>query len=67
MHRNNAEEDTSQNNDDGEDSQHSHSFLALPQAQQSEQDAIGALINGEDPLVISYPFNFPQSYLATIH
>ena len=46
----NAEEDTSQNNDDGEDSQHSHSFLPLPQAQQSEQDAIRALINGEDPL-----------------
>ena len=45
-----AEEDTSQNNDDGEDSQHSHSFLPLPQAQQSEQDAIRALINGEDPL-----------------
>ena len=42
--------DTSQNNDDGEDSQHSHSFLPLPQAKQSEQDAIRALINGEDPL-----------------
>ena len=44
-----AAEDTSQNNDDGEDSQHSHSFLPLPQAQKSEQDAIRALINGEDP------------------
>ena len=45
-----ADEDTSQNNNDGEDSQHSHSFLPLPQAQRSEQDAIRALINGEDPL-----------------
>ena len=44
-----AEEDRSQNNDDGEDSQHSHSFLPLSQVQQSEQDAIRALINGEDP------------------
>ena len=31
-----AEEDTSLHNDDGEDSQHSHSFLPLPQAQRSE-------------------------------
>ena len=44
-----TEEDTSQNNDDSEDSQDKHSFLPLPQAQLSEQDAIRPLINGEDP------------------
>ena len=36
----------------------SHSFIPLPQAQQSEQHAIRALINGEDPL--EWPSNDGQ-------
>ena len=46
----NEEQETSQEHAEEEIPQQSHSFLPLPQGQQSEQDAIRALINGVDPL-----------------
>ena len=46
-----SEEEDDQQEDAGEQIPHqSHSFLPLPQRQQTEQDAIRALINGADSL-----------------
>ena len=46
----NEQQNTLQEHAEEENPQQSHSFLPLPLGQQSEQDAIRALINGVDPL-----------------
>ena len=51
-----SEEQDDQQEDAGEQIPHqSHSFLPLPQRQQTEQDAIRALINGVD--LLDWPVN----------
>ena len=46
----NEEQDAQQEDAVNEIPPLSHSFLSLPQRQQTEQGAIRAVINGEDPL-----------------
>ena len=46
----NEEKDAQQEDAEHQIPHQSHSFLPLPQRKQTEQDAIRALINGEDPL-----------------
>ena len=46
----NEEQDAQQEDAENHITHQSHSFLPLPQRQQTEQDAIRALINGVDPL-----------------
>ena len=51
----NEEQDAQQEDAEHQIPHQSHSFLPLPQRQQTEQDAIRALINGVDPL--DWPVN----------